>query len=209
MDSTSKLWIGLVEQLRSLPFDAQTGRRPVTFGPGLTDLEVFAVEKKFGFQFPPDLRSFLQTALPLGPRFPNWRSGDELELKDWLDLPRQGLRFDVEHNRFWLEEWGARPKSMDAALARLDELLATAPKLIPIYAHRMIPAEPNESGNPVFSVHQTDIIYYGFNLNDYLRAEFAIDREPWPETLRPIRFWDIARFQDVRWGQGPVIFDNR
>src|SRR5215213_5581205 len=44
---------------------------------GLTDAEVIAVEGRFSFQFPPDLREFLQTALPLGPKFPDWRSGDE------------------------------------------------------------------------------------------------------------------------------------
>jgi hypothetical protein len=40
------------------------------FDPGLTDAEVIAVERRFGFKFPPDLREFLQTALPRGPEFP-------------------------------------------------------------------------------------------------------------------------------------------
>src|SRR5829696_9043834 len=47
----------------------------VEFDPNLTDPEVIAVEGRFGFQFPPDLREFLQTALPRGPQFPDWRSG--------------------------------------------------------------------------------------------------------------------------------------
>src|SRR5436190_13969950 len=39
----------------------------------LTDTEVTAVEAQFHFRFPPDLRAFLQTALPSGEKFPNWR----------------------------------------------------------------------------------------------------------------------------------------
>jgi hypothetical protein len=31
---------------------------------GLTNAEVIAAENRFGFKFPPDLREFLQTALP-------------------------------------------------------------------------------------------------------------------------------------------------
>jgi hypothetical protein len=54
----------------------------------------------------------------------------------------------------------------------------------------MLPDEPHVRGNPVLSVHQTDIIYYGFNLTDYFYHEFALPgREPWPEVVRPIRFW--------------------
>src|SRR5258708_605636 len=36
----------------------------VEFDAGLTDEEVQACEHRFGFRFPPDLRQFLQTALP-------------------------------------------------------------------------------------------------------------------------------------------------
>jgi hypothetical protein len=82
-------------------------------------------------------------------------------------------------------------------------------KLIPIYGHRMMPDEPHLPGNPVFSVYQTDIIYYGYDLADYLRHEFHLPgREPWPERVRAIRFWDLDRFQDVRWADGPCAFDN-
>src|SRR5262249_50757352 len=30
---------------------------------------------------------------------------------EWLYLPRQGILFDIEHNSFWLEEWGPRNAS--------------------------------------------------------------------------------------------------
>jgi hypothetical protein len=183
--------------------------RGIDFDVGLTDAEVAATEARFDFRFPPDLRAFLQTALPKGERFPNWRSGKEADLRDWLDLPRQGVLFDIEHNDFWLNEWGPRPDSMADAKRVASELVAGAPKLIPIFIHRMMPDEPHLAGNPVFSVHQTDIIHYGFDLADYLRNEFLLPgREPWPDSVRQIRFWDLDRFQDVRWAEGSCVFDN-
>jgi hypothetical protein len=77
----------------------------------------------------------------------------------------------------------------------VTEMIAEAPKLIPIYSHRFIPEEPSEAGNPIFSVYQMDIIYYGFDLDDYLRHEFDLPgRKEWPAQVRPIKFWDPERF---------------
>ncbi|OJT19145.1 hypothetical protein BO221_37225 [Archangium sp. Cb G35] len=192
------VWRELVEQLRGSPYrsgvispDAPVHR--IGFEPGLTDAEVAATEARFGFRFPPDLRAFLQTALPRGKNFPDWRSGGESALRDWLDRPRQGLLFDVQHNGIWLkEEWGPKPRTLDDALRVASERIAAAPKLIPIFGHRMIPDEPQLAGNPVFSVHQTDIIFYGVDLADYLRQEFHLPGgppRPEEEHARPIRFW--------------------
>ncbi len=206
-------WLDLIDQLRGIEyqFGQITPASPihrVEFDSGLTDAEVKSVETRFGFRFPPDLREFLQTALPHGPQFPDWRSGDEAILLDWLDSPRRGILFDVEHG-FWLEEWGSPPRSLTEATEVVTALVKSAPKLIPIYSHRMMPEEPHLSGNPVFSVHQTDIIHYGFDLADYFRNEFNLPgREPWPEVVRAIRFWDLDRFQTVRWKDGPCVFDN-
>jgi hypothetical protein len=188
---------------------AQMKERGIEFDVGLTDAELVATEARFAFRFPPDLRAFLQTALPQGKRFPNWRVGKESLIREWLDLPLQGILFDIEHNGFWLQEWGSRPQSLADAKRAASELVAAAPKLIPIFIHRMMPDEPHLPGNPVFSVHQTDIIHYGFDLADYLRKEFHLPgREPWPEKVRPIRFWDLDRFHDVRWADGACTLDN-
>jgi hypothetical protein len=188
--------------------------RGVAFDAALTDAEVAAAESRFAFRFPPDLRAFLQTALPRGRRLPDWRAGDEAELRDWLDLPRQGVVFDVEHNAFWLEEWGPRPQTLAEAKQVAEQFIAAAPRLIPIYQHRMIPAEPHLPGNPVFSVHQTDIIVYGTDLRDHLIHDFLMseeEQEEWtvPSSTRPIPFWNTERFQCVRWGpDGGCVFDN-
>lgn len=50
--------------------------------------------------------------------------------------------------------------------------MSSAPKLIPVAGHRYIPASPCEVGNPIFSVYQTDVIYYGADLWEYLENEF-------------------------------------
>jgi hypothetical protein len=194
-------WRDIIEQLKG---------RGIAFAAGLTGAEVASVERRFGFRFPPDLCALLQAGLPQGEHFPDWRSGSEEQLREWLDTPRQGIFFDIENNGFWLPEWGPRPTAIQEALQLADRLLAAAPKLIPICQHRMIPDDPQLEGNPVLSVHQTDIIYYGHDLEDYLRHEFSLSgRKPWPERLRSIRFWDIERFQEVSWANGPRVFYNR
>jgi hypothetical protein len=188
-------WRALVDQLRGTTYqfgviEPDTPTYRVEFDPGLTDAEVVRVHQWFGFRFPPDLRAFLQTALPRGPLFPDWRGGDPARLRDWLDRPRRGILFDVEYNDYWHPDWNARPCMIEDALSVASEGIKAAPRLIPVFAHRMMAAEPHRAGNPVFSVHQTDIICYGFDLADYLRHEFNLPgRAARPGTVRPIRFW--------------------
>ena len=183
-------WSSLVELLEGAG---------VFFEPGLTDAEVSSVEHAYCFTFPPDLREFLQTALPKHFPFANWRSGDEAFIRELMREPLHGILFDVEHD-FWLPEWGSRPARIEEAKALVEDLVRQAPKLIPIYSHRMMPDRPHAPGTPVLSVHQTDIIYYGFDLDDYLRHEFSLpDRKPWPSEVRAIEFWDVDRWQDMRW----------
>lgn len=184
----------------------------VTFEDGLTNAEVEVIESRFGFQFPPDLQAFLQCGLPVGHRFPDWRSGPEDGLRSMLEAPIDGILFDVEQNGFWLPEWGNRPKSLGEVESIVRQLVKDAPTLIPIHGHRMMPDRPHLAGNPVFSVHQTDIIYYGCDLRDYFLHEFLCksDLGLWPmplDSLRQIEFWDLERFA-TRWDNGPVKFDN-
>jgi hypothetical protein len=174
-------------------------RANVVFVDGLTDAEVSEIEAKYGFHFPPDLRSLLQTALPTGFGFLNWRSDDESRIRERLEWSLHGILFDVEQNDFWLPEWGPRPAQIEDAKKIVEWQVSNAPRLIPVNYHRMMPDRPISAGNPVLSVHQTDIIYYGFDLDDYLRHEFHLPgRKPWPSTVRDIEFWDVNRWQDLR-----------
>jgi hypothetical protein len=184
-------WLPLINLLRGAGLE---------FEVGLTNLEIERLENTFNFCFPPDLRTFLKTALPFW-NSPRWRSGSVSDIQEWFDLPLKDVLFDVEQNNFWLPEWGPRPERPSEALGIASLKVKDAPKLIPILAGRFIPDSPQEAGNPVFSVHQTDIIYYGFDLEDYFRHEFNLpDRKEWPAEVRPIEFWDPDRFQKLRWG---------
>lgn len=158
---------------------------------GLTDEEVRQIEDRYSIHFPLDLVKVLQFKLPISNGFPNWREGSKKELMDWLDRPLQGILFDIEHNSFWLNSWGEKPKSLDESLEIARYQVSQSPKLIPIFKHRYTPSEPILEGNPVYSVWQTDIIYYGFDLEDYLNREFGVPLlRPRITEPRPIRFWD-------------------
>lgn len=163
----------------------------VTIAPGLACAEADRAESVIGAKFPPDLRAFLSEGLPIGQRFPNWREPESDAIRDQLGWPLEGMAFDITNNAFWLDAWGARPLELEVALNIAKAKVAKAPRLIPIVGHRYIPAEPEAAGNPIFSVYQTDIIYYGDDLATYLRCEYnrLAYTDAVHNSLRRIRFW--------------------
>ncbi len=163
----------------------------IELAPGLSESETARAEAIYGFRFPPDLRELLQTALPVGERFLNWRISPNEFIDKMMEWPLDGLLFDVERNSFWLESWGEKPTDLEAAFEIARQKIAMAPRLIPIYAHRFLPATPCESGNPVFSVHQTDIIYYGSDLLEYFQNELLrkYDLMGYGTKIRRIPLW--------------------
>jgi hypothetical protein len=168
----------------------------ILFEQGLTDDELATIESEYGFRFPADLRQFLAYVLPVSNGWLDWRNSSKEEIMQRMSWPLDGMCFDIENNEFWLESWGEKPADLPAAFEIAREQVAKAPTLIPIFSHRYMPDSPSEAGNPVFSVHQTDIIYYGHNLENYLHNEF---REAFGITsrtfvvssndLREIEFW--------------------
>jgi hypothetical protein len=61
-----------------------------------------------------------------------------------------------------------------------------------------------EIGNPVFSIWQTDIVYYGYDLVDYLAEEFNLKLPPnfgEIEYYKPIRFWSY-------WAENEEIYNT-
>ena len=165
--------------------------RGVKMDHGLTNQEIKQIENEYSFRFPSDLATVLQYKLPISNGFPNWRNGSKEVITNWLERPLEGIIFDTEHNNFWLNSWGEKPKTLEESIEVARHQVKRAPKLIPIYKHRYIPCEPIDKGNPVFSVWQTDIIYYGYDLDDYFNREFGVPllksriSEP-----RSTRFWN-------------------
>jgi hypothetical protein len=151
---------------------ARLRQKGMAFDEGLSNAEISAIEGQFQFVFPPDLRLFLHLASPVSPYFVNWR-GEVGELRSWLNRPIEGILFDVQNKGFWHSTWGSRPVETSEAIMTAQRNLLAAPKLIPIGDRiftKCIPAIPNEGGNPVFSIHQTDILHAGRNLGNFLNA---------------------------------------
>ncbi len=158
----------------------------LTWTKGYTALELDRAQALFRLSFPPDLVSLLLDRRPVGG--PDWT--DETAIRSRLAWPFEGLLFDVEKNGLWWPEWGNRPDRPDERAEVLRQVVGRAPRLIPLLSHRYLPATPNEAGNPVFSVYQSDVIHYGSDLQDYIeREEAGWDCKPWPSVLREIEFW--------------------
>jgi hypothetical protein len=153
---------------------------------GYTQTELDDAQQKFGLVFPPDLLALLRDRRPLAGHV--WT--DEPAIRRALARPFEGLLFDVEQAALWWPEWGEKPSSREARAEVLRSVVSRAPKLIPLIAHRYLPEQPQETGNPVFSVYQADVIYYGANLADYFAREFdGWSHRPWPEQVKRIPFW--------------------
>lgn len=180
---------------------ARTGQYPI--GPGLTAAEFARVERGYGFEFADDHRAFLAAGLPLNrppeegqtwPRpWPDWRDGNPDDLREQLGWPVEGALFDVEHNALWHPSWGQRPDEISQALSTARQHLTRAPAMIPVYAHRYLPAGRGTCGHPVLSIYQTDIIIYGTDLADYISHEFTGPGRPISPDWTPppmVPFWN-------------------
>ena len=162
---------------------------------GLSDDAIDSLERTWSVRYPPDLRLFLRRlhAADRPPPVPsirlvsvppvqapffhyfgfyNW-SLDTDALRWAFAWPLDGLYWDLEYADLWHDSWGRRYTDLDDRKKRVAELVAQAPRLIPLLGHRYLLAEPCRAGNPVLSVYQSDIVVYGGNLRDYLFAEFA------------------------------------
>jgi hypothetical protein len=163
------------------------------------------IEHEYGFEFADDHRAFLAAGLPVHePReeepgttyawerpWPDWRNGDPDELRRHLDWPVDFLLQDVAQGH-WQPAWGERPDSREAAVDQARSQLAGAPVMVPVYAHRFLPAGRGTFGHPVLSMWGSDVIYYGADLLDYINQEFEEPRPDRPDGWAPhatVPFW--------------------
>jgi hypothetical protein len=174
----------------SLAATAQPGTRWLG---GLEEEHVAAVEHDWVLRFPPDYRLFLKhlhaVDRPMKCRggwtvasdtptlsdalsFYNWLTDGDI-LRDRLVNLVTGLEFDVEAAGLWRPAWGTRPATAQARAQRVHTRVDAAPRLIPVFSHRYLLAEPCHPGNPVFSSVQSDLIVYGADLRTCFLAEFA------------------------------------
>ena len=178
------------EERKAFGCDWQPGTR---WPGGLAEEHVAAVEQDWALRFPPDYRLFLKhlhtvdrpmkcregrnaasdmPTLRDAPSFYNWLTEGDI-LRDRLDDLATGLEFDVEEAGLWRPAWGTRPATAGARAQRVRALVDAAPRLIPVFGHRYLLAEPCRPGNPLFSIVQSDLIIYGADLQTYFLTEFA------------------------------------
>ncbi len=183
---------------------------------GYTPTELDDVQAKWKLRFPPDLLEiYRQRRHVVEGRGFDWVTSPDRTIWKAIVFPLRGYR-TYAHRGQWSAEWGPRPPTPRGAEMRMKEILAAAPKLIPICGHRCIPETPHEAGNPVFSVFWTDIIVYGADLANYVRRE--TDRfVPLSHEPKEIPFWSAAvRFSDLpeeqaymRFGDRPFFWERR
>lgn len=189
---THTLLSQIVEQLK---------KRGVVFDKGLSNEEIRQIEQDNQFDFPPDLESFLQYALPVAleteydtnfDKFPNWRTNSVTIMTQAQKGLLEGFIWQLEHDdEFWLNRWGERPSNLTEAASIVQKDFANAPILVPIYSHRFIPSKPRAIGNPIFSVVGVDIVRYGNNLWQYLAKEFQFQMPQLTASkLQAVEFWD-------------------
>ena len=114
-----------------------------------------------------------------------------------LAWPVDSIVFDVLNNVFWPSTWGVRPDDVVSAEATARWHLNRVPRMVPFFSHRYLPAAP-AIDPPVYSIYQTDVIYYGDNLLDYVAHEFGSGpRHPGGVTRSRTPFWsDLAEGEE-------------
>ncbi|KAF8083364.1 hypothetical protein N665_0778s0016 [Sinapis alba] len=178
--------------------------------PGLTNQEISAVESSLGFSFPLDLRSILQTGLPVSTKFPNWRSGSTRNLLLLFNLPLLHVSKLVVRNGLWVNSWGTRPGSDAEALSLVKKFMEFAPVLVPVYENFYVPStSPNLAGNPVFRIDGDGVralscdvagFLQGLNGSDNIRDSGDSRRR------RRVEFWtDVAERGRINVARGPTL----
>jgi len=164
----------------------------VEFETGLTIEEIVKIEDVYKIKFPKSLKEFLMIALPISKGFYNWRNLEQdnvMFIKEIINRPTEDVD-ELAEEVYWCNDWGEEPKDEVNIALIVRERLKRAPKLMPIYGHRYIPVIP-EDNPPIISIHDTDIIYFGENLEDYFKVEFGGKEQGKIEfkNINPIPFW--------------------
>ncbi|CAF2049734.1 unnamed protein product [Brassica rapa] len=178
--------------------------------PGLTNQEISAVESSIGISFPLDLRSILQTGLPVGTKFPNWRSGSTRNnLLLLFNLPLLHVSKLVVRNGFWVDSWGTRPGSDAEALSLVKKFVEFAPVLVPVYENFYVPSTtPNLAGNPVFRIDGDGVTVLSCDVAGFLQGLNGSDEirdSGGSRRRRRVEFWtDVAERGRMTVARGPT-----
>jgi len=171
---------------------------------GMSNSLLAEVEGVVGMQLPFEVGMLLIMGVPDDDRWVRWEDNPQKVWDDWTETVRSGVQFDVEHNAFWLAEWGPKPKALADQRDRVAEHVAVAPPLFPLYGHRAIPLStptgyPSSMGNPVLSIVQTDVIRFGNDVGAWMHKDFGVPLPAWSaegERWRNFGMWTEMMMAD-------------
>jgi len=141
----------------------------ITFWSTLTDKHINELEKFFWFCIPTEYKEVLKNWMPVGNDFTNW--SDQGSVQKSYDILLDWILFDILTNNLWFDRrWESISNSEKIKI--ITNMYDKSPKLIPIYWHRFILEKWYIENNPVFSIHQSDVIIYWESLEQRVNIEF-------------------------------------
>ncbi len=159
---------------------------------GLSDEEFKHIKSIYNIEFPTPLKDFYENILPVSKGFYNWRDFNEKNvefIKKCMEFPIKNI-CNMTNEVDWCDEWGIEPEDEKVRDEEIKNKALNAPKLIPIYSHRYMPLGKFD-GYPILSICGVDIIYYGKDIDDYMRIEFG-DKKQYEldcKFIQKIPFW--------------------
>jgi hypothetical protein len=168
-------------------------KKSIVFGEGLRQQDFDKIVKLYNLKFPDELRELYSISLPISKGFYNWKdySTENINsIKSAICRPQNDL-LELLEEIYWCKDWGEEPTNIDTRNKFIKESIKSAPPLIPIFTHRYLPIYDVNSSNPVFSIHGTDVIYYGNDLATYLQIEFGNEKNKIHDysNVQAVPFW--------------------
>ena len=156
----------------------------IRFEDGMSDKQLSAAEKRFGFTFPKEIAAFLRQGVPVGEHFFDYRdlSDENMEkFRRFQKIVEEGFAFDVANVPHFLRDMEHRygTRGADETLDAIMREYEKSPKLIPFYGHRCF--FDGLDNMPILSYAQPcDTIIYGENFEVYLKKEFCGEKVVYP-----------------------------
>lgn len=140
----------------------------------LTEQEILEVEQKYNIKFSYQHKEFLKVLHTIDRKKPcEWY--DENNVRQvYYEHFCYNWKKDDNKIRECLKYPYPSPKEKYIEKSKLKEWYEKAPKLLPIYGHRLVESEPHDAvESPVLSVMPHDVVVYGWDLKNYLINEFS------------------------------------
>lgn len=159
---------------------------------GLSAKEFNHIKSIYNIEFPIPLKDLLGNILPVSKGFYNWRNFNEKNIKfikACMEFPIKNI-CNLANEVDWCDEWGMEPEDEKIRDNEIRKRTLKAPKLIPVYSHRYMPLGQFNS-YPILSISGVDVIYYGKDLDDYIRIEFGDKKQSELDykIIQKVPFW--------------------